>query len=186
MSNNDLLKTIKWFHFQIIIEGSEKLVFFPSGYKLDENGEKKHCGFLTVPPYEEIVTLSPPFEHDSLVRAMNAVLLQTDKYERWYYDKAKRPWEAIYYKTRSFRAAMKGKQEIDVRSVFYNNGDEPQIEVDFFWPCRGSYQLYGLSSNKVNRKDGIDGVAKKVKEILETDFTKTEKFKISKHFLLLP
>jgi hypothetical protein len=28
MSNNDLLKTIKWFHFQIIIEGSEKLVFF--------------------------------------------------------------------------------------------------------------------------------------------------------------
>ena len=185
MSNIDLVKSYEKFHIQIMVEGTEKLIFFPSGYDFDENGNKIYCGFIAIPPAEDIITLSAPFDCDSLKDALERAMLQVDKYERYRgYEQRKLPWEAKYYKTRGFRSAIKGEYEISVRSLHYY--DENPIAIDYFWPCRGSYQLYGLSANEIDRSEGMTGTAKMVLQLLETDITETKQFKIAKHFLLLP
>lgn len=186
MSNDSLLNEKERFHIQIIVEeASSKLVFFPSGYVMDENGENHYSGFIAIPPDTEIVTLSAPYNTLIIKDALEKTLSQVDKFERWDYDQKNLPWEAKYYKTRSFRAAIKGKTEISVRSIDYGDGTPPLIAVDYFWPCKGSYQLYNISPNEIDRNKGLEGAAEIIMKMLETDFTQTKVFKISRRFLLL-
>ena len=122
---NNIFEQFSVFYIRIIIDKSKKLVFFPMGYAIDEMGQKIETTDVAIPPANEMIFLELPYDTTKIMRAIEDVFLQTGKYERWSYRKTKLPWEAKYYKLRSFKAAMKDKQEIS-------------------WPCKSGYQLYGL------------------------------------------
>lgn len=181
---NNIFEQFSVFYIRIIIEKSKKLVFFPMGYAIDEMGQKIETTDVAIPPANEMIFLELPYDTTKIMRAIEDVFLQTGKYERWSYRKTKLPWEAKYYKLRSFKAAMKDKQEIGIFSLNYDNGAASQIGVMFSWPCKSGYQLYGLEYEEFLKTSSVSVIAESILKMTEKDFCKTEEYFMAKSFLL--